>query len=228
MDSYGWRMAVLPVAALLAVIALGASPVGAEMRSDRIDRHLCKTIGGGRFVPIPGFPGERIDRRLLKDILWMRRRFDIFITDGFSLSDVHARLGEHPIGLALDIVPYWSEGGNWKKIGRLAKRAEPRQNRPRPPWRWVGYNGDVGHGRRDHLHLSYMHSDTRPNDPARVVYTRRCPVRPEGRPKPPPERERHRRARPHRTGGTPPAAPPTGGISPKRIGPIAPPVPEVH
>jgi hypothetical protein len=43
------------------------------------------------------------------------------------------------------------------------------------PWRWVGWNGDPGHGRGDHLHLSWSHSDTDPEHPARVVYTRRCP-----------------------------------------------------
>ena len=155
----------------LAVIALSAVPADA-MRSTKISDRVCETTGGGRFVDIPGFPGERIDRRLLRDIRWMKRTFDIFITDGYSTAPYHSRNGEHPIGLALDIVP---DGRSWRKITRLANKAEPRQNQPRMPWRWVGYNGDAGHGRGDHLHLSYAHSSTPPRDPARVVYTRLCP-----------------------------------------------------
>ena len=167
--------AVAALTLAVTVAAVGAAPSAADMQSTKIRRHLCETVGGGKFVEIPGYPGEYIDRRLIPDIRWMKRRFDIFITDGYSTASYHAPNGEHPIGLALDIVPYWARGGNWNKISRLANKAEPRQNQPRPPWRWVGYNGDAGHGRGHHLHLSYMHSYTPPRDPARVVYTRRCP-----------------------------------------------------
>jgi hypothetical protein len=167
----------VPLVALIAGAI--ASPAPARMRSKLIDTHLCKTVGGGRFVDIPGFPGEKIDRRLLADIRWMKRRYDIFITVGYSTDPAHAANGEHPIGLATDIVPYKSKGGTWKLIGELAHKAEPRQDHPIPPWRWVGWNGDAGHGRGDHLHLSWMHSETEPKDPARVVYTRKCPEPPE-------------------------------------------------
>lgn len=158
----------------LGALCLTASPAAA-MRSAKIAPHLCKTVNGGRFVGIPGFPGEKIDRRLLPDIRWMKHRFDIFITDGYSNDPVHAGNGEHPIGLATDIVPNRAKGGSWGEIGDLAHLAEPRQNDPIMPWRWVGWNGDAGHGRGNHLHLSWSHSDTQPGHPARVVYTRRCP-----------------------------------------------------
>jgi hypothetical protein len=154
--------------------AIAASPAAA-MRSAKIAPHLCKTVNGGRFVDIPGFPEERIDRRLLPDIRWMKRRFDVFITDGYSTDRVHAGNGEHPIGLATDIVPNFAKGGTWNEIGDLAHLAEPKQNEPIMPWRWVGWNGDAGHGRGTHLHLSWSHSPTRPRHPARVAYTRRCP-----------------------------------------------------
>jgi hypothetical protein len=199
---------------LLAAVALAASPAAAEMRSTQIGRHLCKTVHGGRFVPIPGFPGEKIDRRLLPDIRWMKRRFDIFITDGYSTDPVHAAGGEHPIGLATDIVPNRAVGGNWKLIGELAHLAEPTQNAPVPPWRWVGWNGDPGHGRGNHLHLSWMHSPAKPRHTARVVYTRKCPAPVEGPPARRRHRHRHRRSGP--TGGTRPTGggthPPNGGI----------------
>ena len=155
---------------------VAVSPAAArEMHSTKLDSHLCKTVHGGRFVPIPGFPGEKIDRRLLPDIRWMKHRFDIFITDGYSTDPVHAQNGEHPIGLATDIVPNRAVGGTWNEIGDLAHLAEPSQDHPIAPWRWVGWNGDPGHGRGNHLHLSWMHSPTKPRHPARVVYTRRCP-----------------------------------------------------
>lgn len=213
------------MAASLAIIVVGlaAWPATGEMRSTKIDNHLCKTLRGGRFVPIPGFPGERIDRRLLPDIRWMKRRFNILITDGYSTDPVHAAAGEHPIGLAVDIVPNKARGGTWGEIGELARLAEPHQNAPIAPWRWVGWNGDAGHGRGDHLHLSWTHSPTKPRHPARVVYTRRCPAPID---EPPARQRRHRNRGP--SGGTSPSGggnpPPNGGI-PARAK-IAPPVPD--
>jgi hypothetical protein len=173
---------IVLAAAAVGVGVLAAVAV-ADMRSTRLEPKLCKTVGGGRFVKIPGFPGEKIDQRLLPDIEYLVDRFDIFITDGYSKSDVHARNGEHPLGLALDIVP---SGKRWKKVNRLAKWAEPKQDQPRPPFRWVGYNGDAGHGRGDHLHLSWSHSDTKPFEPARKVFTITCPDETEVT-EPPPE-----------------------------------------
>ncbi|MQA73676.1 MAG: hypothetical protein GEU88_04905 [Solirubrobacterales bacterium] len=174
----------------LAALALGAAaPAGAAMHSTKLAPGLCETSGGGRFVAVPGFPGERIDRRLLTDIRWLERRFPIYITDGYSRDDVHAAGGEHPIGLALDIVPDKTAGGRWSDIDRLARWAEPRQDHPRQPFRWVGYDGDAGHGRGNHLHLSWGHSvaKNRPGHPVRTVYTIRCPrgVTPAPPPAPP-------------------------------------------
>ncbi|MCB0876971.1 MAG: hypothetical protein R2718_05015 [Solirubrobacterales bacterium] len=171
------RRAQVLLASLLVLLAVGALAASApgKMRTKKLGAGLCRTTGGGKFVPIPGFPGERIDRRLLPDIKYLVRRYKIFITDGYSNDPVHAANGEHPIGLALDIVPDKANGGSWKLVSRLAKRAEPVQNQPVAPWRWVGYNGDAGHGRGHHLHLSWNHSDARPGHPAKTVYTMRCP-----------------------------------------------------
>ena len=176
MTRYARAVSIVGVAFGLA--GLFALPAQGEMVSTQIGKHLCKTVGGGKFVDIPGFPGERIDRRLLPDVRWMKRNYKIFITDAYALSG-HAPNGEHPIGLAADIVPDRSKGGTWRLIGDLAHRFEPRQNQVRPPMRWVGYNGDPGHGRGDHLHLSWMHSKrTHPGHPVRKVYTRVCPDTP--------------------------------------------------
>jgi hypothetical protein len=171
----GW-LRHAPIAIGLIVAVLGAVAVAtAAMQSTKLGPRLCETTGGGRFVRIPDFRGEKIDRRLLDDIDYLQERFRIFITDGYSLDPVHSANGEHPIGLALDIVPDFENGGSWRRITRLAEWAEPRQDRPRAPFRWVGYNGDAGHGRGHHLHLSYTHSRTRYDKPARTVQTLRCP-----------------------------------------------------
>ncbi len=129
---------------------------------------LRSLTGGGRFVPIPGQNGARIDRRILKSVLYLIRRYRIRIGDGYARYG-HSRNGEHPLGLAVDITP--GPGGSWRQVDRLAKWAEPRQNRPRPPFRWVGYRGDHNHGRGNHLHLSWRHSPGKRGRPVRRVWT---------------------------------------------------------
>jgi len=162
-------LAAVAVAGVLAATAL------AGMSSQRLGPDLCETNGGARIVGIPGFPGETIDRRLLNDIKVLERRYKIFVTDGHSDDAVHAANGEHPLGLALDIVPNAARGGTWRDINALAAWAEPRQDRPIAPFRWVGYNGDAGHGTGHHLHLSWNHSETKPGVSPATVYTLRCP-----------------------------------------------------
>ena len=133
----------------------------------RAGRLLAK-VGGGRFVRVPGQGGARVDRRILPGVLYMIRRYRVRIGDGYSLSRAHTPHGEHPLGLAVDIYP--GPGGSWTQVDRLARWAEPRQNRPRPPFRWVGYNGDYNHGRGNHLHLSWQHSKGRFGRPVRKVW----------------------------------------------------------
>ena len=160
--------------ALIAALALGTTSAQA-MKSQKVGKHVCKTTGGGKFVKVPGAHGTKIDKRLLKDVRWMMEKYDLGLGDGYAPSG-HAAAGEHPIGLALDIYAGNGRNSGWNKVDKLAKLAEPRQNRPRLPWRWVGYNGDSGHGRGNHLHLSWAHNDrTKPKKPAKWVLTRFCP-----------------------------------------------------
>jgi hypothetical protein len=134
-------------------------------------------VGGGRFVPIPGQPWARVDRRILPNVLYLIRRYHVRVGDGYATFG-HEPRGEHPLGLAVDLYP--GAGGSWRDLARLAKWAEPRQNRPRPPFRWVGWNGDANHGDPrhcrisrgcpPHLHLSWAHSPGKPRRPVRKVW----------------------------------------------------------
>jgi hypothetical protein len=137
---------------------------------------LVRRTGGGRLVEIPGQTWARVDRRILPDVLYLVRRYHVRITEGYGTIG-HEPFGEHPLGLAVDIEP--GPGGTWADVSRLAAWAEPRQNHPRAPFRWVGWNGDFNHGHPSvckprlgcapHLHLSWSHSPTPPRHVARTV-----------------------------------------------------------
>ncbi len=113
-----------------------------------------------------------VDRRIVPDLRRLATRYPIYVTDGYSgpLPDgehvgchrCHVRNSDHYNGVAVDIVPLDGTPGkcdaSWAPITRLAHWAEPVQNKPRPPFRWVGYDGDAGHGCGNHLHLSWEHA----------------------------------------------------------------------
>lgn len=126
--------------------AAGVEPFGVRRVTD-----------GGRPIAIPGQTGIRVDERILADVTYLIAAYHVRVTAGYALTG-HASDGEHPLGLAVDIAP--GPDGTWDDIDRLAAWAEPTQDAPRPPFRWVGYNGDQGHGRGNHLHLSWNHAPT--------------------------------------------------------------------
>ena len=135
----------------------GLDPTGCAPIVDLAAIGVRRIRGGGRLVAIPGFPGQRIDERILPDVEYLTARYHLAITAAYAPTG-HATGGEHPLGLAVDLVP--GPGGSWDDVDRLAHWAEPIQGAPRPPFRWVGYDGDPGHGRGNHLHLSWDHSPT--------------------------------------------------------------------
>ncbi len=160
-------LAAIAVAGLLAltVAQAGAAP---------IPTRLIQT--SGEIVPIPASvpheEGDMVDRRIVPDLRWLAAHYPIYVTDGYSgpLPDgehvgchqCHVRGSDHYNGLAVDLVPLNGTPGkcdaSWTPITRLAHWAEPLQNKPRPPFRWVGYDGDAGHGCGNHLHLSWEHA----------------------------------------------------------------------
>jgi hypothetical protein len=112
-------------------------------------------FGTGQIVPIPASipheEGDMIDRRIIPNLRWLAQRYPIYVTDGYSgplpngehagCHGCHVKGSDHHYG-----------------ITRLATWAEPVQNRPNQPFRWVGYDGDAGHGCGHHLHLSWNHA----------------------------------------------------------------------
>lgn len=171
----------------------------------------------GEIVPIPAAvpheEGDMVDRRIVPDLRWIAQRFPIYVTDGYSgplpngehvgCHMCHVKHSDHYNGLAVDIVPLNGDGkcdATWAGITRLAKWAEPVQDKPAPPFRWVGYDGDAGHGCGNHLHLSWEHAAAPQFQLAEWVEV--FPVGEEGASRKP----RHKRPK------APPAGP-AGGIS---------------
>ncbi|HEY5052783.1 MAG TPA: hypothetical protein VII45_05180 [Solirubrobacterales bacterium] len=166
------RRAHIEAFVLLALIALAAWTVTLASAGPDSMRLVYAT---GKIVPIPASvpheAGDMVDSRIVPDLRWLAARYPIYVTDGYSgplpdgehvgCDNCHVKGSDHYNGVAVDLVPL--HGGticdaSWKPITRLALWAEPEQNKPIPPFRWVGYNGDEGHGCGNHLHLSWNHA----------------------------------------------------------------------
>jgi hypothetical protein len=164
------RLAVGVALAIAALSGWAASEAPAATLQTRI------VYTPGRLVPIPAsIPHEAddmVDSRIVPDLRWIASRFPIYVTDGYSgplpggghagCDRCHTRGSDHYNGVAVDLVPAVGDSAicnsAWKPITRLALWAEPVQNEPIPPFRWVGYDGDAGHGCGNHLHLSWNHA----------------------------------------------------------------------
>jgi hypothetical protein len=161
---------LLALAALLALGLLIANSASAGPTATRM------VYAPGEIVPIPASipheEGDMVDKRILGDLRWIAARYPIYVTDGYSgplptgehvgCNMCHVKDSDHYNGVAVDLVPLNGTPGKcdstWAPITRLAEWAEPLQNQPVPPFRWVGYNGDAGHGCGNHLHLSWQHA----------------------------------------------------------------------
>jgi hypothetical protein len=163
----------IAVASLIAAAVLFVSAVGAGAAPAPVYHIVFRP---GKIVPvgdsIPHAEGVMVDRRIVADLRYLADTYPIYVLEGYAgpLAGVeqvgcrkcHVKHSDHFNGLAADIVPlYWDGQGcdrSWRPIARLAHWAEPRQNHPRLPFRWVGYNGDYNHGCGNHLHLSWDHA----------------------------------------------------------------------
>jgi hypothetical protein len=220
------RKALLTVASLLTLGLLWTANASAGPAFTRL------AYGSPEIVQIPAAipheEGDMVDRRILPNLRWIAERFPIYISDGYSgplpngehagCRGCHVRNSDHYNGLAVDIAPVnWSGkcDANWRGITRLARWAEPVQNQPAPPFRWVGYDGDSGHGCGHHLHLSWEHAAARQFQLAEWVEV--FPVQLQGVA----DHPRRKRPSPKTTPPAPPAGPP-GGISTVHSGGLSP------
>jgi hypothetical protein len=155
-----------------------AGAAGASAAAEPPPSETRQAYGGGKIVPIPdSIPheaGDMVDARIIPDLRWISQRYGIYVTDGYSgplpgggwsgCRGCHVRGSDHYNGLGVDIVPADPSSrcdAKWAAISRLARWAEPVQNKPVLPFRWVGYDGDSGHGCGHHLHLSWNHAPAR-------------------------------------------------------------------
>jgi hypothetical protein len=158
-------------------IAQANGQAGAQATGPAFGSEMVKVgLAGAWLASVPGFPGEKCDRRILPNLVYLIQRYRLAVTDCYALAG-HEPDGEHPMGLGVDLVP--AAGGSWSLVAKLAAAAEPSQNAPRPPFRWVGWNGDSGHGdpahagRNAHLHLSWNHGGGGFDQPAEWVLVAR-------------------------------------------------------
>jgi hypothetical protein len=166
----------LPLALGLAAIGLLANGVGS---ADAGAPNYHVNFGPGKIVAlppsVPHADGVMVDKRIVDNLRRIAGRYAIYVEEGYSgplpgvgqvgCRKCHVENSDHYFGLAADIIPLRWDGhgcdGSWKPVTNLARWAEPRQNHPRLPFRWVGYNHDADHGCGDHLHLSWEHADAR-------------------------------------------------------------------
>jgi hypothetical protein len=168
------RKTLLVLGMLVALFALASSDAvagvdhlpGTEINDSR-----------GKLIPLPGRvtgdPGAYVDSRIRADLIWISDHFpQAYVVEGYSgplpgggwagCHGCHVSDSDHKVGLAVDIRPLdWDGHGcdsSWNQITRLAKLAEPKQGHTTGPFRWVGYDGDEGHGCGNHLHLSWTHA----------------------------------------------------------------------
>ena len=130
---------------------------------------------GAWLVAVPGTDGERCDARIVPDVLALLDAFGLRLTACFGGAP-HAIDGEHPLGLASDLVP---ADGDWSRTMAAARALGWSPDcaasgcAGRGPLRVVLYNGYPGHGdpahsSTPHLHLSWQHAPTAPFTRARM------------------------------------------------------------
>ena len=144
------------VAAVAARAARVAVRIGA---SGTLRRH--EGLRGARAVlyflipnQVPHVDGAYIDKRIKRNLIWLADHFRIYVTEGSpgrAAEREEGRLPQAPrrgLRAARSASPStsrpldndWSGHCNkrWASVSKLAKWAEPKQNEPLPPFRWVG------------------------------------------------------------------------------------------
>jgi hypothetical protein len=228
------RMLLLALASLAPLLlCLGAARASAALPAIESTRIVHTP---GRIVPIPASipheAGDMVDSRILPDLRWIAARIPLYVTDGYSgplpngthvgCDECHVHGSDHYNGVAVDLVPLEPTSvcdSHWTAITELALWAEPLQNEPVAPFRWVGYEGDAGHGCGNHLHLSWNHAPAAEFELAEWVEV--FPVAPAAgeptppAPKAPPAKKKKQKREPKKAAG------PAGGVGQTRTGGVS-------
>jgi hypothetical protein len=144
--------------------------------------------GAGTSMPLDGewlmtVPGTafQCDRRIIADVVALTARFHMQLSACYAATG-HEPNGEHPLGLATDLVP--KPPASWGAAAALARFAGWRPecastgcaDQTHTVFRFVGWNGYPGHGDPEHagagahLHLSWSHGSGKPAAWVRVLY----------------------------------------------------------
>lgn len=121
--------------------------------------------GGSWLATVPG-AGIQCDRRIVPNVVTILARYHAHLTACYAPTG-HASDGEHPLGLAVDLVP--QPPSTWAQMERLARDSGWREScaisgcagQTGTAFRFVGWNGYAGHGdpahagANAHLHLSW-------------------------------------------------------------------------
>ena len=133
----------------------------------------------GWLAPVPGFPGERCDRRIVADVVRLTRAYGLHLTDCFGGAP-HELDGEHPLGLAADVVarrrqlePHAAARERRRLVARVRASGLPGPRAvPRGPLQRLSRATAIRASRaRPHLHLSWQHGAASPFSPAPWVRT---------------------------------------------------------
>ena len=144
---------------------------------------VAPAVDGLWLSSVPDAPAIRCDARIIADVEALVRAYGVRPTACFGGAP-HAIDGEHPLGLALDLVP---ADGDWRRTARLAEdfgwSSECARDGcgGRGLFRVVLYNGYPGHGdpahtSTPHLHLSWQHAPAPPFTRAAWVRTLLAPA----------------------------------------------------
>jgi hypothetical protein len=163
------------------VLAIAARYRGASTAAHAGTRRI--PFSGRWLALVPG-TNVRCDARIVDDVLYLMRRFTLTVTACFAAAG-HALGGEHPLGLAVDVVP---SDGDWRHTLAAARffgwssacASVGCAGTVRPPMRVVLYNGYPGHGDpahcapptcAAHLHMSWTRGSAGPLTAAPWVMT---------------------------------------------------------
>jgi hypothetical protein len=150
---------------------------------DAADAFVAPAVDGAWLAALPDAPSIRCDSRIVGDIEALTRSYGVWATACFGGAP-HATDGEHPLGLAVDLVP---GDGDWARTARLARdfgwspSCAAAGCSDTGPFRVVLYNGyprhgDPAHSSTPHLHLSWEHAPAPPFTRAEWVRTLLAPA----------------------------------------------------